>query len=321
VEPLVSAVYAADMKKLSISATLSRFRDMEREHGSLIRAMRLQAKQRPNGKTESGARYSMFVTLSGGLSSLVAALAARLPQGAVHLQASVSRIERREQGWRIEYSQKPSVESQADGVASSTSHHVIDCDGLVLATPAHVSALLLQNVDGYLAAELAAIEHSGTAIVSLGYDRADIGHKLDGMGVCIPAIENSPLLACSFSSQKYPHRAPAGKVLLRVFVGGARRPELAEMPDAELLPLVLKHLEPLLEIRGKPCYVRITHWPRTMPQYHLGHAQRVERILARLAELPGLQIAGNALRGVGIPDCIHSGQTAADRVAGEVSGQ
>ena len=125
-----------------------------------------------------------------------------------------------------------------------------------------------------------------------------IGHPLDGMGAVVPPIENSPILACSFSSQKYPHRAPSGKTLLRVFVGGARRPEMAEMDDARLLPLVLEHLRPLLGISGQPEFCDIAHWPRTMPQYHVGHQERITRIEARLARLTGLKLAGSArLRG------------------------
>jgi oxygen-dependent protoporphyrinogen oxidase len=190
----------------------------------------------------------------------------------------------------------------------------LDFDAAILAVPAHVSKTLLAAVDTELAAELGQIEYAGTAVVSLGYDRQQVGHPLDGMGAVVPAIENSPILACSFSSQKYPHRAPEGKTLLRVFVGGARRPELAEMPDAQLLPLVLEHLRPLLRIEGGPEFCDIAHWPRTMPQYHVGHQERVTRIEARLAQLPGLKLAGSAFRGVGVPDCMHSGQVAAEQL-------
>jgi protoporphyrinogen/coproporphyrinogen III oxidase len=304
VEPLVGAVYAADMEKLSVKATLSRFREMETQHGSLIRAMRRQMKQRSNGPqrpaaTESGARYSMFVTLTSGLSTMVDAMAAQLPAGAIRLNSPIERIQRTEGGWRL----------WAAGVESG-----MDFDAVVVAAPAHRAKSLLAEVDAELAAELGQIEYSGTAIVSLGYDVRHVGHPLDGMGAVVPAIENSPILACSFSSQKYPHRAPPGKTLLRVFVGGARRPDLAEMPDAELLPLVLKHLRPLLRINGEPEFIDIAHWPRTMPQYHVGHQERIARIEARLAQLPGLRLAGSAFRGVGLPDCIHSGQVAAEQV-------
>jgi len=304
VEPLVGAVYAADMEKLSTDATLSRFRDMEREHGSLIRAMRRQMKARPKANTESGARYSMFVTLREGLSGLIDTIAARLPEGVVRLNTSVDAVQRTGDGWRLRLS-----------TGESDTFHAI-----ILATPSHVAARLLEPIDAELAADIGSITHSGTAIVSLGYDRRQIGHPLDGMGAVVPAIEKSPILACSFSSQKYAHRAPEGKVLLRVFVGGARRPELAEMDDERLLPLVAEQLGRLLRIDGDPVYSNTAHWPGTMPQYHVGHKQLVARIESRLAGLPSLELTGNAFHGVGIPDCIHGGEQAAQRIAVAASG-
>jgi oxygen-dependent protoporphyrinogen oxidase len=172
----------------------------------------------------------------------------------------------------------------------------------------------LQALDAALAADLASIEHSGTAILSLGYDSAQIGHPLDGMGAVVPAVERSSILAVSFSSRKYAHRAPEGKTLLRVFVGGARRAEVAAMSDAELKPLVLEELTRLLQIRGEPCYCNIARWPGTMPQYHVGHKDLVARIERRVAASPHLALAGNAYHGVGVPDCIHGGELAAVRI-------
>ena len=229
---------------------------------------------------------------------MINAMVARLPANTLRLNCPIAKVERTEIGWRVW------PESEA----------AVEVDAVVVAVPAHRSKSLLAGVDRELAAELGQIEYSGTAVVSLGYDLKQIGHKLDGMGVVVPAIENSPILACSFSSQKYPHRAPPGKTLLRVFVGGARRPELAETPDADLLPLVLDNLRPLLGIAGPPEFCDIAHWPRTMPQYHVGHLERIARIEARLARLPGLKLAGSALRGVGVPDCIRSGQVAAEQL-------
>jgi oxygen-dependent protoporphyrinogen oxidase len=297
VEPLVSAVYAADLEKLSVLATLARFREMEQAHGSLIRAMRHQMKNRPAAGRESGARYSMFVTLEDGLSSLVEALAARLPAGAVRLDTPVTRLERCGEQWKVE------TKGKGDFLV----------DLLILATPSPVTAQLLRPIDPTLAEQLASIAHSGTAIVSLGYRREQIGHPLDGMGMVVPAVEQSPILACSFSSRKYPHRAPEGKELLRVFVGGTRRPEMAEMDDPRLQSVVLAELSERLQIRGEPCYSNIAHWPGTMPQYHVGHKELVARIEARVVALPRLALAGNAYRGVGVPDCIHGGELAAER--------
>jgi oxygen-dependent protoporphyrinogen oxidase len=185
---------------------------------------------------------------------------------------------------------------------------------VILATPSGTAARLLRPIDAELAGQLESIEHSGTAVVSLGYDREQVGHPLLGAGAVVPASEQSPILAVSFSSQKYAHRAPAGKVLLRAFVGGASRPELAEMDDRELLPLVSSHLARLLDIHGQPCFCDIAHWPHTMPQYHVGHLDLIARIEARVAALPNLALAGNAYRGVGVPVCIHSGEQAAERL-------
>jgi oxygen-dependent protoporphyrinogen oxidase len=323
VEPLVSAVYAADMERLSVLATLARFREMERNHGSLIRAMRRQMKHRPPGHfSESGARYSLFVTLRDGLSRLVETLAARLPEGAIHLNSPVEKIERIEGKWRVcsafsiqhsAFSIQHSAAGAEDGPARSLPHPS-DFDALILATPSRMAARLLEPIDADLAADLAAITHEGTAIVSLGYRNQQIGHPLDGMGAVVPAVEQSPILAISFSSRKYLHRAPTGKTLLRIFVGGARRADLAEMPDEELLPLVRKHTETLLQIRGEPVFIDVAHWPRTMPQYYVGHQDRVARIEARTAALPHLQLAGNAYHGVGIPDCLHTGEVAAEKI-------
>lgn len=344
VEPLVGAVYAADMEKLSVLATLPRFRDMEREHGSLIRAMRRQMKSRHRSSGESGARYSMFVTLKEGLSSLVDAMVSRLPAGAIQLDSPVSRIERRGDEWKMwvegrgESGEKREESSEEGGARKGSvsvdggcaavelpRRYEIDSspssliprpssfDALILATPSPVTARLLRPVDAELSGRLASITHSGTAIISLGYDREQIGHKLNGMGVVVPAVERSPILAVSFSSLKYPHRSPGGKELFRVFVGGARRPELAEMDDDSLLPLVESKLAGLLHISGEPCFRRIARWPATMPQYHVGHRELVAEIEARAAALPNLQLAGNAYHGVGIPDCIHGGELAAER--------
>jgi oxygen-dependent protoporphyrinogen oxidase len=240
----------------------------------------------------------MFMTLREGLSSLVQAIAARLPKDAVRLNTLVAGVGRCGDQWRV----------QTTGSAGE------NFDAVILATPSSVTAKLLEPTDATAAADLASITHSGTAILSLGFAVEQIGHPLNGMGMVVPSIERSPILACSFSSRKYPHRTPPGKELLRVFVGGARHPELAEMADGELLPMVLKEIRKLFRIEGDPCYCNIAHWPRTMPQYHVGHKELIARIESRVALLPHLALAGNAYHGVGLPDCIHSGETAAEGV-------
>ncbi len=298
VEPLVSAVYAADMEKLSVLATLPRFREMERQHGSLIRAMRkARSAQRAHGG-ESGARYSLFVTLRDGLTSLVDALAAKLPAGSVRLNAAVERAELAEGQWHV---------TLADGRRESFNR-------LILATSAHAAAKILAPVDAGMAEKLAGIAHSGTAIVTVAYRREQVKHPLAGMGFVVPGVERSPILAGSFSSQKYTHRAPEGTVLLRIFAGGERAPQMTELDDEPLVRPVLDELGRLLGIAGEPIYRTIARWPRTMPQYYVGHKQRVAELEAQAAAHPGLALAGNYFDGVGVPNCIHRGEMAAERV-------
>ncbi len=304
VEPLVSAVYAADLEKLSVDATLSRFREMEREHGSLVRAMRKQMVSGRKSQAESGPRFSMFVTLRRGLSSLVDAIVERLGEGTIRPETTVERIRQEGNRWRVWTS--PSDHSEGELF-----------DAVIVAAPSYVAGELLEPIDETLGRRLATIEHSSTAVLTFGFDETQIAHPLDGMGIVVPAAEKSPILACSLSSRKYVHRAPQGKTLLRVFVGGSRYPEAAEMPEEELCPWVFGELATLLGIEGQPIYSRIARWPRTMPQYYVGHKDLVASIETGMSALPGLELCGNAYHGVGIPDCIHGAEQAAERALGQ----
>jgi oxygen-dependent protoporphyrinogen oxidase len=298
VQPLVGGIYTADAEKLSIRAALPRFVEMERRHGSLIRGLRRQ----PDGgsaQAGSGARYSMFVAPREGISSLVDALAARLPPGTVELNRKVDRLERGPAGWLVHGSGDPQPRC---------------FDAAIVTTPAPQAARLLEKVDARAADDLSCIPYAGCAIALVGYRREQIGHPLDGFGFVVPEMERRRILACSFSSQKFPGRAPAECVLLRIFVGGAQHPEMSELPDDRLRTLVMEELRDLLKARGEPMLFEVVRWHAAMPQYHLGHCERVERIERAVAALPGLALAGNAYHGVGIPDCIHSGELAAERI-------
>lgn len=305
VEPLVSAVYGADTERLSLLATLSRFRDMEKRYGSLIRAMRAQAAERrkqaraaaesPRLTRESGARYSMFVTLRHGLRQLLDAIAARLPPEALRLSTRVESVSPCERQWRL---------TLANG-------RELLFDGVVLAVPAHAAAALTQAFLPGLSALLARIEYTGSAILAAAYRREDVGHPLDGSGCVVPSVEKSPVLAISFSSRKYPHVAPPGTVLLRVFAGGARRPDLVDMEETRLRALLLPEVERLLAIHGPPLKTWLFRWRAAMPQYAVGHLDLLREIRRELSQHPGLGLAGNGYFGVGMPHCIRSGRLAA----------
>lgn len=299
VQPLVGGIYTADPNELSLKATLPQFPAMEREHGSLIRAAIRQARRgRAADRAASGARYGLFASLAEGMGTLPRALAAALPSRSVRVGTSVRRISRPDPGkpWRVELLDGPAIEA----------------GGVVLTTEAHASARLLDGVDPELALQLRSIPYASSAIVTVGYRRDQVRHPLDGFGVVVPAIEGRSLLAVSFLSVKFPRRAPAGTVLLRAFVGGATQPELFDRDDDEIKALVRDELVSLLGASGEPLLIEVGRHPRAMPQYTLGHLDRVEAIRHRVVRHHRLILAGNAFHGVGIPDCVRSGQEAAD---------
>jgi oxygen-dependent protoporphyrinogen oxidase len=314
VQPLVAGIYTADPEKLSLAATLPRFQDMEREHGGLIRAAlrqrAMQASDRPTNGPASGARYGLFVTPRDGLSSIVDAIVAHLPRAAITTNTPIMQISHENDRWTLSTALPQSETAGADLRRPGR----LEFDAVILATQASISARLLAGVDRDLAADLAGIEYTGAVVVSMAFDRRQIRHPLDGFGFVVPAIERRRILSASFSSVKFPGRAPADHVLIRTFVGGACQRELCDLPDDELERLVSEELGDLLGISGRPNWTTIARWSNSMPQYHVGHLDRIARIEARVAAIPGLALAGSAYRGVGIPHAIHSGERAVEAV-------
>jgi oxygen-dependent protoporphyrinogen oxidase len=192
-------------------------------------------------------------------------------------------------------------------------------DAVVLAVPAFIASQLLAKRHPELAAELNRIEYASTAVVASGHRLADITHPLDAFGLVVPHLERRQVLAVSFTSRKFPDRAPAGHVLLRTFVGGALQPELFDLDDRAILDLVRRELGELLGVTGKPDFAVVLRHPRAMPQYFVGHLDVVSRIESAVSVCPGLALAGNFLKGVGIPDSIASGEAAAEKVLRELT--
>jgi oxygen-dependent protoporphyrinogen oxidase len=232
------------------------------------------------------------------MEELIRLLATRLPPGAVRLKERVSAVERDGAGWRV---------TTAGGAA-------VTGDALILAPEAHQVARLLRYVDPGLAHLLEGIPYASSATVTLAYRRADVRHPLDGFGFVVPQVEHRPVIAGTFSSVKYPGRAPEGHALLRVFIGGALNESVLEAEDAALVGIARAELGDLLGATGAPLFTRVARYPRAMPQYHVGHVVRAEAIELAVARHPGLRLAGGAYRGVGIADCVRSGEEAAEGV-------
>lgn len=305
VQPLVGGIYTADPSRLSVAATMPRFVKMEHEHGSLIRGMLRQRQSDQNKpKQNGGARYSQFMALRGGMSTLVDALANDLPEQSVKLESPVCCIVpgkgQRRGRWTILMKQ---------GTPSN-----YEVDAVIMAAPANRAWGMLSTVDAHLSDDLREIEYASCAVVSLAYRRQQIGNPLDSFGFVVPLAEKRLILSCSFSSIKYDGRAPDGTVLMRVFIGGACQRDLLNLPDHQLVEIAKSELAKLLKIEGEPVMQHLAHQNEAMPQYHVGHTERIERITGRMQMHPTLAIAGSALGGVGVPACIESGTAAAERI-------
>jgi len=301
IQPLVGGMYTGDPERLSVLATMPRFVEMEQQHGSLIRAMR--SKNRPGAEANqgSGARYGLFVGLTDGMSELVDAICRSLPPGTIRCDCPVSDLTRDGQGrW---------------GMRIANASEPAWFDRVVVAASAPHTQRLLSTIDSELAESFRQVPTNSSAIASLGYRREQIEHPLDGFGFVVPSAERLPILSGSFSSVKFPGRAPAGHALVRVFLGGATRPDLLERSDESLMRLAHEELSRLIGIQGEPVLSMLSRWSQAMPQYQIGHLQWLETVRSRLASLPGLELAGNAYEGIGVPQCVHSGEMAAERIA------
>ena len=307
IQPLVSGIYTADPKKLSMNATMKRFVDMERQHGSLIRAAE-KMKSSAHEKQASGARYGLFRAPQLGMEQLVGWIVESLSSTECRLSCSVDTIQKTDAGWKIHTS----------GTEKADQPEVIDADAVVVATSARIAGNLLENVDRELAQMLATIQAASSAIVVMGVSENQIACSFDGYGIIVPAVLGRKVIATSFSSNKFAGRAPKGNMLIRTFIGGALQPELVELDDDALIKIATDELDATVGFSGQPELARVYRWRNCMPQYHLGHVERVASIQQMTQRHCGLELAGNSYRGVGIPACIQSGAEAIERLGGQL---
>ncbi|MBI4888216.1 MAG: protoporphyrinogen oxidase [Acidobacteria bacterium] len=285
-EPLLAGIHAGDAERLSMRALFPRLLEAERRSGSVIRSMRaLRLRPSPQGA---------FVSLPGGVGELVEALAAALEPGSAVCSARVTGLRRGGAAY--------AVESDAGR---------FDARAVMLAIPAYAAARLLRSLDTALAALCDGIPYASTATVAFGYRRDQIGHPMRGSGFVVPRLEDSPLLAATWVSSKWPGRAPEGCALLRAFLGGGRDPRGLDRTDDDLTASARESLEEVLDITGPPLVTRLFRWPLQSPQYDVGHLERVAAIDERLTATPGLFLTGSGFRAIGIPDCIADGRATA----------
>lgn len=298
-DPLLSGVYGGEASQLSVRAVLPRFAEMEAKHGSLGRAM--LAARKKMAQAAKGPAKPLFTSLKDGMQQMVDAVVCRLSVSSLRPSTAVQGLQRQDGGWVI-----------SAGYASD------QFDAVILAAPAQVAAQLVHACSAELAAELAAIQYTSSITVNLGYDQKVRSSLPPGFGFLVPRSEGKRMLAATFVHNKFPHRTPPDRALLRCFIGGAGNDQVLQLSDEEILRTVREELRSIIRITAEPLFSRIYRWQGAMAQYGVGHLERLQRIEARVAQLPGLALAGNGYRGIGVPDCIRSGSEAAHRVVAAI---
>lgn len=298
VSPLVGGIYAADGHRLSLAATFPHLRRLEQEHGGMIRGMLAAQRQAP--PATNGSRPSPMQAPQRGLSQVVDRLEARLRAAGVSIAtaSTVRAVRRHGQGYAI---------TQAGG-------ETMWADAVICAAPAPVAATVLDTLDTRLAEHLRGIPHASVATLALAYSRQVLPQRLVGSGYLTSRAERRPVKACTWVSAKWAGRAPDDASLIRVSFGGAGMDKIIDLSDDDLLRLAQEELRAVLGITAQPCFTRLFRWPQAMPQYEPGHLERLAGIDACLDDYPTLALAGNAYRGVGLADCLQSGEQAADRL-------
>lgn len=297
-EPMLAGIYASDPEKMSIKSTFPMFFDTEQKYRSLILGM-LARKRQLSGRAASkvpASQFTLFMTLKEGLGEMVDTLVEKSSRVTFRPEARIQGVKRQGDSWRL---------GLKDG-------ETIDADAVILATPAKISAEILKEAAPKVEALLNKINYVSTATVSLVYKKEGFPHSLNGFGFVIPRVEQRKILACTWTSSKFPHRVPEDHVMIRCFVGGARREDLAEQDEESLAKMVRRELLEIMGIDREPILCKVFHNRKSNVQYHVGHAQLIESIQQELKPFPGLFLSGSAYTGIGIPDCIQNGTRAAE---------
>ena len=287
-DPLLTGVYGGEATQLGVRAVLPRFAEMEASHGSLGRGM-VAARKKNRGATAR----ALFTSLKNGMQQMTDAVSTSLSSASIVLNAAVLGIQAQDSGWIVSAGYK-------------TDHF----DAVILAVPAHVAGVLMSTASAPLAKELSSIPYSSSVTVALGYG-ADVRAALPpGFGFLVPHREGKRMMAATFVHNKFPHRVPEDRALIRCALGGARDEAAVSLPDDEILSIVRDELRQILGVTAEPIFARVYKWQKAMAQYSVGHLDRVKKIEGLLP--PGIFLAGNGYRGIGVPDCVRTGKEAAE---------
>ncbi len=297
-DPLLSGVYGGEASSLSVRAVLPRFAEMERTHGSLGRAMLAARKKMAAGPRKPAP--PLFTSLKDGMQHLAEAVVARLAPASLLTNAPVQAVQ---------------AEGGSEGWVVSAGMQSDQFDRVIVALPAPAAAQVLRMASPELSAELAGIRYSSSITVGLGYDRGVRESLPPGFGFLVPRNEGKKLLAATFVHNKFPHRAPEDRALLRCFFAAKNAEDVWQLTDEQIVEIVRNELQQILDLRAEPLFDRVYKWKSAMAQYGVGHLERLDRIERLRKRLPGLALAGNAYRGIGVPDCVRSGGDAAKQVA------
>lgn len=295
VGPMVTGIFGGDAQALSLEHCFPKMAAMEREHGSLFKA--LQAAKKENANASPTGPSGVLTTFETGAGALAEAAAARLGTQAQCNERVVS----------LEVREKRYLVTTAHGARYTS-------DAVVMALPAHAAADVCAPLEKNTAAALGTIPYAGMVVVAAGFRREDVGHDLNGFGFLVPRSEKLRALGCIWTSTIFPHEAPAGTVLLRTMYGGALDPDALRLSDRDLLDQFMADLGPVLKLSRMPGFVRIYRWAKAIPQYTLDHGKRLRGIEQAEHFFKGLVFAGNAYRGVGLNDCVVSAHRAANRI-------
>ena len=304
IDPMVTGIFAGDPDAMSLRSCFPLIHDLERKYGGLVRGMlgvRKEKRKRGVAGEMSAGPGGVLMSFDEGVQALADTLAGRLADG-LHRNVTVDRIERREEAYILSMT--------ADGRREEMAADVV-----VVATPAYAAARMLAPLDGELCEALDAIPYSPITVAALGYEKATLGNPLDGFGFLIPRGEKRKILGALWDSSVFPDRAPEGKALIRVMVGGVRAPALAALPEGDLLAVARRELRDIMGISAEPVLARTFFHDRGIPQYLVGHGGILEQIDGRLARFPGLHLNSNAYRGIALNDCVLQSRLAAERIA------